>query len=509
MGKSETANVESSEVPEGDFVELNISAVAHGGHCVARIGDGPDAGRVVFVRHALPGERVLAQITSRGKIWRADALAVIGEESPFRVPTAWPEAGPGGVGGGELAHVSRVGQRRWKAAIIAEQLRQLGSTDVSAIAPELAVSTRNLSAIPDTLPTGRAGSDDRSLGAVRLGVEDVGGESGYRTRIDLDVNAQGRVGMKKHRSHEIQPLKSMPLATAELQALSERIGLWDRQWPPGARLKLVAPSGSEPPRLYVNGRLWHDDGGAPESSKTTPSNARRTGRNREAVSSGSADLTTEIVTANGESYRYQIPATGFWQVHQNAPAWLVETVLAAAQVSPGDKVLDLYAGSGLFAVPLAIVVGEKGQLIAVEGAKAAASAARANLGRFPYAQVLTGDVAQVLGKLLTGGKSAFDTRTATRGAVANTTNTADSPVANDSWDCVVLDPPRVGAGRGVCKQITQLEPHRIVYVACDPAALARDVGFLRNLGYRLTALKAADLFPMTHHMEAVATLTKT
>ena len=150
--------------------------------------------------------------------------------------------------------------------IIAEQLRQLGSTDISEIAPELAVSTRDLQPLANNLASETASlrkylHPQPASGIHRtpglwesdLGVVDVGRESGYRTRIDLDVDAQGRAGMKKHRSHEIQPLTAMPLATTELQTFAEHIGLWNRQWPLGARLKLVAPSGGQPPRIYVNG----------------------------------------------------------------------------------------------------------------------------------------------------------------------------------------------------------------------------------------------------------------
>ncbi|MDQ4024173.1 MAG: TRAM domain-containing protein, partial [Actinomycetota bacterium] len=105
----------SADHEVGREVELEIGPVAHGGHCVARLD-----GRVVFVRHTLPGERVRARVTEGGnRFWRADAVEVL-EASADRVPSAWPEAGPGGVGGGELAHVALPAQRRWKSQVLAE-----------------------------------------------------------------------------------------------------------------------------------------------------------------------------------------------------------------------------------------------------------------------------------------------------------------------------------------------------------------------------------------------------
>lgn len=115
---SETLNPTSTAPESQPLVELEVGPVAHGGHCVAR-----HDGRVVFVRHTLPGERVLARITEDGetaKFWRADAVEIL-EPSADRVPAAWPAAGLGGAGGGELSHVSLPAQRRWKAAVLQEQ----------------------------------------------------------------------------------------------------------------------------------------------------------------------------------------------------------------------------------------------------------------------------------------------------------------------------------------------------------------------------------------------------
>ena len=109
---------------------LDVGAPAHGGHCVARTVEDP-TGRVIFVRHALPGERVRAVLTQKtSKIWRADAVEVL-SASPDRVTPVWPEAGAGGVGGGELSHVALGAQRTWKRWVLADCLRRIGGEDVA------------------------------------------------------------------------------------------------------------------------------------------------------------------------------------------------------------------------------------------------------------------------------------------------------------------------------------------------------------------------------------------
>jgi tRNA/tmRNA/rRNA uracil-C5-methylase (TrmA/RlmC/RlmD family) len=396
-------------------VALEIGGVAHGGHCVAR-----HDGRVVFVRHTLPGERVLARLTEAepdARFWRADAVQVF-QASPDRVPSPWPEAGPGGVGGAELAHVSLPAQRRWKADVLAEQMQRLAH-----LTPDVTV---------EQVP----GADD--------GLH-------WRTRIELMTNRSGRAGMHRHRSREVIPLTTMPLAVEELA--EQR--LFERRWPAGARLTAVAPQGDRP-LLLVDGVAWTDRG--PDSRP----NARTAVR--------------ESAEVAGRRYTWRVAGDGFWQVHRGAPAVLVGAVLDAVGPVAGERVLDLYSGAGLFAVPLADVVGTEGRVVAVEGDARAAQDARRNLHDRGQVDLHLGPVRDVLAS----------------GVVVRA-------------DVVLLDPPRVGAGKAVIESVVALAPRRVVYVACDPAALARDVGYLGGRGYALTGLRAFDLFPMTHHVECVAT----
>jgi tRNA/tmRNA/rRNA uracil-C5-methylase (TrmA/RlmC/RlmD family) len=172
----------------------------------------------------------------------------------------------------------------------------------------------------------------------------------------------------------------------------------------------------------------------------------------------------------------RVSGSGFWQVHPAAATTLVDAVMDAAEVQPGDTAVDLYAGVGLFTSFLADAVGEQGAVLSVESDQGAARDARRNLHDRPQVRLVASTVERAL-------------------------RSGEVPSA----DVVVLDPPRTGAKRAV-PGIAALAPRRIVYVACDPAALARDLATFADLGYVLEALRGYALFPMTHHVECVATL---
>jgi len=275
--------------------------------------------------------------------------------------------------------------------------------------------------------------------------DDARGGLGWRTRIMLAVDPRGRAGMYRYRSRDVIPLRDMPLAAPAIADLD----LFARRWPAGSRIEAVAPVGGDRPLVLLDGEPLKGE--------------RRAVRER--------------VVLAGREHVYKVSGSGFWQVHDAAPALLAEAVLHAAGPLEGAHVLDLYAGSGLFTVPLAEAVGPDGHVDAVEGDARAVRDARRNVHALAQVAVHGGDVAEVIGDLAVGP-----------GAV------------------VVLDPPRTGAGAEVTAAIAATEPARIVYVACDPAALARDLRVAASRGYGLTSLRAVDLFPHTHHVECVAVL---
>ncbi|HEU4948375.1 MAG TPA: class I SAM-dependent RNA methyltransferase [Kribbella sp.] len=175
--------------------------------------------------------------------------------------------------------------------------------------------------------------------------------------------------------------------------------------------------------------------------------------------------------------RFRVEAGGFWQVHPAAPETLVDAVLTGLEPRAGESALDLYSGVGLFAAFLA----DAGcAVLTVESDRDAVRNARRNLHDLPKVTIERGKVDKVL-------------NTATREGL-------------ESVDLVVLDPPRTGAGKDVVRRIAGLSPRRVAYVACDPAALARDLKTFAGLGYGIGSLRAFDLFGMTHHIECVAVL---
>jgi len=442
----------------GEEIELTAGAVAHGGHCVARIENNdaagqpnPDGGRVVFVRHALPGERVLARITDKGKIWRADAIAVLDNESPYRVPPCWPEAGPNGVGGGELSHVSPAGQRLWKAAVLAEQMRRLAGVDVAKVNPSLAISALTFQPLHHAHPEAPGAEPAANWPEA----------AGYRTRIDLISNAAGQLGMRQARSHDVVPLTDMPLATDRLREFAAESGIWQQRWPAGSRVTIEAPNRSNPVVLLDGEPLAaHED----------------------------TQILREFVRVGDRTYEYQIAPGGFWQVHANAPETLVAAVLAAAGDLEARRVLELYSGSGLFTLPLAVGIGPKGKLITVEGAKAAVESAQRNLAALREQM----------------GKKALPPTEQLAGSVGRTLTRLQMSQPHLRFNLIVVDPPREGLEKGVVEQLATFEADRIIYISCDPAALARDTSRLIQTGYQLINLRAFDLFPHTHHVESIA-----
>jgi 16S rRNA G966 N2-methylase RsmD len=250
-------------------------------------------------------------------------------------------------------------------------------------------------------------------------------------------------------------------------------------------LDVVAPGGSEPvivPLGPPRGNGRRDRGRRGGRRQHGPGRPGRDhsprGRSAAPVPLGQVPEVTERV---GE-HEFTVSARGFWQVHPGAASTFTEQVMAWLDPRPGERALDLYAGVGLFAVPLAERVGVSGSVLAVESDRQAADAAARHLAAYPWARAEAAPTEHALERLVAAGGRA---------------------------DVVVLDPPRTGAGRTVMEAVAALSPRAVVYVACDPAALARDVATAREHGLGLEGLRVLDAFPMTHHMECLALLRPT
>jgi tRNA/tmRNA/rRNA uracil-C5-methylase (TrmA/RlmC/RlmD family) len=401
-------------VDVGHEAVVEVGPVAHGGHCVARLDN-----QVVFVRHTLPGERVRIRVTERSKSFlRADAVEVL-EAAPGRVTSPCPYAGPGRCGGCDFQHVDPAVQRALLTDVVREQLSRLADLtwdgEVEAVEP-------------DAL--------------------------GWRTRVQFAVDGNGHAGLRKHRSHEIVPIDRCLIAHPDVPDVPAH--RWD-----AARVEGIVSSTGE--RLLVTDASIDDDVEASVDGVVADDGTVRGGRG--------------TLTERVRDVDFRVTGSGFWQVHPAAAGTLVDAVLEAADVRPGETVADLYAGVGLFSAFLADAVGPEGTVVSVEADLGASRDARRNLHDRPQVR-LVGDTVE---------------RAMRQGRLG------------DTADVVVLDPPRTGAKRAV-PDIVALAPRRIVYVACDPAALARDLAAFGRSGYRLAGLRAFALFPMTHHVECVAVL---
>jgi tRNA/tmRNA/rRNA uracil-C5-methylase (TrmA/RlmC/RlmD family) len=424
----------------GDIVELDVGALAHGGHCVARLD-----GQVVFVRHTLPGERVRARITEgeAGRSFlRADAVEVV-HASPHRVVPPCRYAGE--CGGCDFQHVALAEQRRLKAGVVREQLRRLGGLRDEDLPGEVVV---------EALPGDRDGLQ-------------------WRTRVEFAVDAAGRAGLRRHRSHEVVPVDRCLIASRGVTE-SDVTG---RQWPDADSVDVTETSHGE---VVVT---------------VLPAQSARERRILERVEvparSGVPGLELDLA----------LDARGFWQVHPGAASTFVEVVLDLLAPQPGERAVDLYAGVGLFAVALAERVGPLGQVIAVESDARATDYARTNLADHRQALVVDGRVDELLGV-----PRHERARRRPRRSGGRQRRPARSPLLPHTCDLVVLDPPRIGAGPHVARAVAALEPRAVAYVACDPAALARDLATFREAGYALAGLRCFDAFPMTHHVETIALL---
>lgn len=391
----------------GDLT-LTVGAPANGGSCVAR-----HDGRVVFVRYALPGERVRVRVTAdRDSYWHAETVEVI-EPSGDRIASLCPIAGVDGAGCCDLAFVDPVAARALKADVVSNQLARLGDFQwhdaVHALSPT--------------------------------------GPTGWRTRIRLDVGADGHTGFHRYRSGEL----AADLNCGQLPA-GMIDGLAHTEWPPGAQVHVVV-----------------DDDGRRHVARTM----RRGRRNSTDMIEGSQH---GVQRAGRRSW--QVPVTGFWQAHRDAARTYSELVSDWAQPSPGMTAWDLYGGVGVFAAALGDAVGESGRVISVDSSRVASRAARATLADLPQVNVLTDSVRRAL--------------------IAEHTRA----------DVAVLDPPRAGAGREVIELLAAAEIPRVVHIGCEAASFARDIGLYRRHGYAVEEIRVFDSFPLTHHIECVALLTR-
>lgn len=277
---------------------------------------------------------------------------------------------------------------------------------------------------------------------VNVLVEEVSGPLGYRTRFTAITTRDGALGFRQARSNKVVPVSDCRILQPELKYQE----LSNRKWKGDLQVEVSISSTGE--RTIATGYTRDE---SPVRTSEGP------------------DVATYLVN----EFPLEVSQRSFWQSHKEAPRTLTEAVLKFAQVKSGDHLLDLYGGVGLFTSQLLEHVGESGRVDLVEGSKSATGDALRNFAEHTNVGIHTGDVEKILPRFAKA-------------------------------DVIILDPPREGAGKIVVESMVSLKPRAIVYVACDPAALARDSAYLESSGYQLAEIRAFDLFPMTQHIESVA-----
>jgi tRNA/tmRNA/rRNA uracil-C5-methylase (TrmA/RlmC/RlmD family) len=397
---------QGSALKIGDRIEVTIEKVAHGGHFIAR-----HKGAVIFVRHAIPGEVCIIELTSIGKSFnRADVVSVQ-TPSDFRVIAPCKFSGSDGCGGCDFQHISEEYQRTLKSQVITEQFARIAKMDITVDVEKISETTK------------------------------------WRTRAIATTDSNGKLGFYKSRSNTVIPVTDCLICVDEI-GISE---LSQKALKADHRVEVSASNTGERTIALANA-------GAKERARVTQ---------------GPAVLHEKVL-----SKVLEVSHESFWQSHKMAPDVLTKAVLYFGNFRQGEHVLDLYGGVGLFTAAILEAVGENGHVELIEGSKSATSDASRNFAADSNVKVITGDVAKHLPRI-------------------------------SNADVIVLDPPRDGAGKEVIAQIARMRPRAIIYVACDPAALARDSAYLADHSFSLVNIRAFDLFPMTHHIECVALYAQT
>jgi tRNA/tmRNA/rRNA uracil-C5-methylase (TrmA/RlmC/RlmD family) len=277
---------------------------------------------------------------------------------------------------------------------------------------------------------------------LHIDVEGVGESTHWRTRAIATTDRNGKLGFYKSRSHSIAPVTDC-LICVEGMNFSE---IASRDFKGDVRVEISASNTGE------------------RSIALAPTRGEEKAR----LTEGPAVLHEYVLDR-----ALEVSQESFWQSHKRAPEVLTQAVLDFAQLKNGEHVLDLYGGVGLFSAAIVEAVGPTGHVDLIEGSKVATADAARNFAAYSNITIATGDVTKLLPRITKA-------------------------------DVVVLDPPRDGAGKEAVAHIARLAPRAIVYVACDPAALARDTAYLADHRYSLVKVRAFDLFQMTHHIECVA-----
>ena len=399
---------------------VTTGAPVHGGYVLAR----PEGMGVLFVRWALPGEVVSVRLVGRKREYAfAEAVEVL-SPSPRRV--APPCEVFGECGGCQLQHADYPYQLEMKREILREAFRRIGKTDVS----------------PETAPP----------------LEPFGYRHRGRFRVDGEA-----VGFHAERSHRLVPVSRCPLMIDAINAVL-----------PGLRGLGRFAKVSEVQLASDGVRASAYFPGVPFGAGMVEHLAGRTGGVLSGARFGDRSWGEERITLPLDGISYSVSPRGFFQANwgmNQAMVRRIGAILGDLGVS-GARLLDLYAGAGNFALPLAAKVRE---VVAVEGEARSFRELRGNV------------------------------RENALGNVRIVRSSVETFRPEGRFDALILDPPRAGLSERALARVREIAAGNVFYVSCDPATLARDVRSLSDR-YDLASLEMHDFFPNTHHVEALAIL---
>ncbi len=445
----------------GDQVEIRIDDLAYGGRGVGRIGR-----FVVFVDGALPGEVARVRIRRKKAGYAEASLVELVRSSPDRIRPRCEHYGE--CGGCDLQHLRVDAQAVAKGHQVREILARVARIDNPPVVETI------------TSPEPWA----------------------YRFRMDLDWErrADGRPGLGLHRRDrpdQTFDIEACHLMSGEatrlvlwMRSRAARLGLraLDRKAGRGLLRRLAIQEAHATGEILLGLETGRGDPPALSTlaRATTRKFPRVVGIVRREIDARGHTAGVSILAGRDhlfeevEGDRFKIPASAFFQPNRPGTPLLRRLAIEALDPAPTHSILELHAGVGLFTIELA---RRAGTVVAVEGARESARAARENLARAGHgsSRVVAGDVAKEIVPLL----------------------------EERSWDAILLDPPRTGLDPITVQILADSKVPRMVYVACDPSTMARDIRILRERGcYELRSVIPVDLFPQTHHVECVASLAR-
>ena len=443
----------------GAELELAIDSLAFGGSGVGRAD-----GYVVFVRGAVPGDRVRARIVKRKRSY-AEARAVeLLEPSPQRVEPRAPHPGaPWQV----LPYERQLEEKERQVREAFERLGRFERPPVGEVVP-----AEQLWRYRNKVEYSFGWIDEADGGDLALGFHSAG------------------------RWDRIEDVTEDVLASTEVDELRERVRTWcrneglsayDRSARTGLLRNLVVREGRRTGRLQARLVTGPGDLRAAEFAAATGADSvlwtrddslAETTRRGETFRLAGDDQLEEELDVGGRRLRFRISPEAFFQTNTEMAERLYATAADLAGLTGRERVFDLYCGIGTIALALAPQAGEVWGLEVIEAAVADAIF-NAELNGIDNVRFFAGDVRRALHELV---------------------GEAGSP------DLLVVDPPRAGLSAKITRRVLETGAGRIVYVSCNPTTLAPDARRLTEGGYRLKAVRPVDMFPQTPHIECVALL---